>query len=65
MAAPKKASMTSATTGAARLTLYQFVDTIDGFFGSSDEFSGGARMRHYSSIADSQPGQLSSSAPEP
>jgi len=47
-------------TGAACLTVSQFVDKL-----SFDEFFGGVRMRHYGSIADSQPGQLSSTAPEP
>jgi hypothetical protein len=55
---------------AARLTLSQFVGKIAALFDrfavvSSDELFGGARVRHHGSIADSQPGQLSSSAPEP
>jgi hypothetical protein len=61
--------MTSVTTGAARLTLSQFVDKIAASIAGisvslSDEFLGRTRMRHHGSIADSQPGQLSSSAPE-
>jgi len=51
------------------LTLSKFVDkiaaSIDRFLVPSDEFSGGARMRHHSSMTDSRPGQLYSSAPEP
>ena len=55
--------------GAARLTLSQFVDKIAASFDGisvvpCDEFFGGARMWQNSSIADSWPGQLSSSAPE-
>ena len=56
--------MMFAPTSAARLTLSQFVDTIHRFLGSSDKIFGGARMRHHRSMADSQPGQLSSNAPE-
>jgi len=54
---------------AARLTLSRFVDKIaaliDRFFVPSGEFFCGSRMRHHRSIADSRPGQLSYSAPEP
>ena len=34
-------------------------------FGFFYELSGGARMRHHSSMVDLRPGRLSSSAPEP
>jgi hypothetical protein len=51
------------------LTLSRFVDKIaaliDRIFVPSGEFFCGSRMRHHRSIADSRPGQLSNSAPEP
>ena len=54
---------------AACLTLSRFVDNIaaliDRIFVPSGEFFCGSRMRHHRSIADSRPGQLSNSAPEP
>ncbi len=50
--------------GAARLTLSQFVGNIAASIDPCDEFFGGARMWHHSSIADSRPGQLSSGAAE-
>ena len=55
--------------GAARLTLFPVVDKIPASIGRDfvvpcDEFFGGTWMLHHSSIADSRPGQLASSAAE-
>ncbi len=62
--------MMRAKADAARLTLVGVVGKIAALIGrisvvSSGEFFGGSRMRLHRSIADSRPGQLTFSAPEP